>query len=310
MKQLMGRDLIGEYIAYLRVEKGLSHNSLVNYAHDLRKLNEFAQMVQKPVQCLNKNHLSECFKRLTQAGLAARSVARTISSIRGFYKFLLRDGFIEDDPMFTISTPQIDKHLPNVLSEAEIGNLLNTPDLNSTEGIRDRAILELLYATGLRVSELTALVHGDFDFERGLLSCRGKGSKQRFIPIGRSALFWIQKYERVRNTFMKGGSVKAFFVQVSGRSLTRHNIWQILRRYTTKLGLEKVSPHTLRHSFATHLIQNGADSRSVQAFLGHSDLATTQIYTHLSNEHLRQTYDDFHPRAMQRRERPIANTND
>ncbi len=310
MNQLMERDLIGEYIAFLRVEKGLSPNSLVNYTHDLHKLCEFAQKVQTPVRNLDKTLLSECFKLLTQAGLSPRSVARTISSIRGFYKFLLRDGFIKDDPMSTVLTPQIDKHLPNVLSEAEIDNLLNAPDLNTTEGIRDRAILEILYATGLRVSELAALVQRDFDLDRGLLTCRGKGSKQRFIPIGRSALFWIQEYVRVRTMLMTGGSVKAFFVRVGGKSMTRHNIWEIIRRYTTKLGLEKVSPHTLRHSFATHLIHNGADSRSVQALLGHSDLATTQIYTHLSKEHLRQTYDDFHPRATQRSEMPITNIKD
>ena len=166
-----------------------------------------------------------------------------------------------------------------------------------TEGIRDRAIFELLYATGLRVSELTALVQRDFDLERGILTCQGKGSKQRFIPIGRSALFWIREYIRVRNILTKGNSVKIFFVRVSGIALSRHSMWEILRRYTTELGLEKVSPHTLRHSFATHLIKNGADSRSVQALLGHSDLATTQIYTHLSKEHLRQTYNRFHPRA-------------
>jgi len=297
MRQLMERDLTAQYITYLRVEKGLSLNSLVNYTYDLRKLSGFAQMVHKPVQDLNKDHLSECFKLITQSGLAPRSVARTISSIRGFYKFLLCDGFINNDPMSTVLTPQIDNHLPNVLSEAEIDNLLNAPNLNTTEGIRDRAIFELLYATGLRVSELTALVQRDFDLERGILTCQGKGSKQRFIPIGRSALFWIQEYIKVRNILTKGNSVKIFFVRVSGIALSRHSMWEMLRRYTTELGLEKVSPHTLRHSFATHLIKNGADSRSVQALLGHSDLATTQIYTHLSKEHLRQTYNRFHPRA-------------
>lgn len=297
MNQLPERNLIVEYISYLRVEKGLSQNSLINYSFDLRKLGEFANMVKKPVQDLDKSLLSECFKLLIQAGLAPRSVARTISSVRGFYKFLLRDGFIKSDPMSTILTPHTDKHLPNVLSESDLDNLLRAPDLNSTEGIRDRAMLELLYATGLRVSELTGLIKTDFDLPRGLLSCHGKGSKQRFIPIGKSAVFWLQEYEIVRNILTKGVSVKVYFVRANGTALTRHNIWEIIKRYTTKLGLEKVSPHTMRHSFATHLIQNGADSRSVQALLGHSDLATTQIYTHLSKEHLRETYDDFHPRA-------------
>jgi integrase/recombinase XerD len=299
----MERDLIGEYFAYLRVERGLSTNTLANYSHDLSKLREFAEKSQKSVENLNKNELSECLKLHTQAGLSPRSVARTISSLRGFYKFLLRDGFIKEDPLAHISAPQQDKHLPRFLTEEEIGSLLNAPDLNTPEGIRDRAMLELLYATGLRVSELTGLVSADINLERGLLSCRGKGSKQRFIPIGKSALSWLEKYVRVRAALAGNRPVKAFFVRSSGAHMTRQDFWGVLRHYTNKLGLDNVSPHTLRHSFATHLMQHGADSRSVQALLGHSDLATTQIYTHLSKEHLRQTYDDFHPRATHRGER-------
>lgn len=293
----MGRDLVGEYFAYLRVERGLSSNTLTNYGHDLNKLQEFAREAGKPLHLLSKQDLSECFRELTQSGLSPRSVARIISGARGFYKFLLRDGFIIDDPLANISAPQIDKHLPNFLTEDEIGRLLGAPDTNVSEGIRDRAMLELLYATGLRVSELTGLFATDFNFERGLLTCRGKGSKQRFIPIGRSALIWLGEYKRVRHLLVGKASVKTFFVRVGGQPLTRHNFAEILKRYTVKLGFENVSPHTLRHSFATHLMQHGADSRSVQALLGHTDLATTQIYTHLSKEHLRQTYDEFHPRA-------------
>jgi integrase/recombinase XerD len=229
--------------------------------------------------------------------LSPRSVARTISGLRGFYKFLLRDGFIKEDPLAQILAPQQERHLPRFLTEDEIGLLLNAPDVNTTEGVRDRAMLELLYATGLRVSELTGLVATDINLERGLLSCRGKGSKQRFVPIGKSALSWLDKYTRVRPLLVERRPLKAFFVRSGGAGLTRHYFWGILRGYTEKLGLENVSPHTLRHSFATHLMQHGADSRSVQALLGHSDLATTQIYTHLSKEHLRQTYDEFHPRA-------------
>jgi integrase/recombinase XerD len=293
----MQRDLIGEYFAYLRVERGLSSNTLISYTHDLDKLQDFARTAGKSLQLLKKQDLSECFKLLTQTGLSPRSIARVISSARGFYRFLLRDGFIKEDPLANVSAPQIDKHLPHHLTEEEIGLLLNAPDVNNPAGIRDRAMLELLYATGLRVSELTGLVATDINFERGLLTCRGKGSKQRYIPIGRSALFWLEEYRRVRQLLLKETSVKAFFVRDEGRPLTRHNFAEILKRYTLKLGFKNVSPHTLRHSFATHLMQHGADSRSVQALLGHSDLATTQIYTHLSKEHLRQTYDSFHPRA-------------
>lgn len=306
----MGRDLISEYFAYLRVERGLSPNTLANYSHDLSKLREFAGKSQKSVEYLSKNDLSEGLKLLTQEGLSPRSVARTISSLRGFYKFLLRDGFIKEDPLAHISAPQMDKHLPRFLTEDEIGSLLNAPDVSSLEGVRDRAMLELLYATGLRVSELTGLVYADINLDRGLLSCRGKGSKQRFIPIGKSALHWLEKYLQVRPVLTEGRTVKAFFVRSGGGHMTRHYFWGILRRYTDRLGLDNVSPHTLRHSFATHLMQHGADSRSVQALLGHSDLATTQIYTHLSKEHLRQTYDDFHPRATHKEERSGQNVED
>lgn len=299
----MGRDLIGEYFAYLRVEKGLSANTLSNYSHDLSKLREFGEKSQKPVEALNKKDLSEGFKLLTQSGLSPRSIARTLSSLRGFYKFLLRDGFIREDPLAHVSAPQMSKHLPRFLTEDEVGRLLNAPDVSTTEGVRDRAMLELLYATGLRVSELTGLISTDINLERGLLSCRGKGSKQRFIPIGKSALSWLEEYLRVRSQLTRDRQVKAFFVRDGGGVLTRHHFWGILRHYTESLGLDNVSPHTLRHSFATHLMQHGADSRSVQALLGHSDLATTQIYTHLSKEHLRQTYDDFHPRAAYKAEK-------
>jgi integrase/recombinase XerD len=294
----MGRDLVGEYFAFLRVERGLSGNTLTNYGHDLDKLQDFAASAGRSLDSLNKHDLSECFKRLTQTGLSPRSLARMISSARGFYKFLLRDGFIKDDPLANISAPQIDRHLPNFLTEEEIGRLLESPDTSVSEGIRDRAMLELLYATGLRVSELTGLLQTDINFERGLLTCHGKGSKQRFIPIGRSALLWLEEYRGVRHLLLAETATKSFFIRDGGRPLTRHKFGEVLKRYTLKLGFENVSPHTLRHSFATHLMQHGADSRSVQALLGHSDLATTQIYTHLSKEHLRQTYDDYHPRAV------------
>jgi integrase/recombinase XerD len=221
-----------------------------------------------------------------------------ISSARGFYRFLLRDGFIKEDPLANIQAPQADRHLPNFLTEEDIGRLLNAPDTETHEGLRDRAMLELLYASGLRVSELTGLVATDINFERGLLTCHGKGSKQRYVPIGKSALFWLEAYKGARHLLLGDGRpVRAFFVRMGGKPLTRYNFTEILKRYCVKLGFENISPHTLRHSFATHLIQHGADTRSVQALLGHSDLATTQIYTHLSREHLRRAYDDFHPRA-------------
>ncbi len=301
----MERDLIGEYFAYLRVERGLSANTLTNYTHDLDKLQEFARGIGKSLQSLDKHDLAECFRILKQTGLSPRSIARVVSSVRGFYRFLLRDGFIKDDPLANILAPQVEKSLPNFLTEEEIERLLDAPDTTTSVGIRDRAMLELLYATGLRVSELAGLLATDINFERGLLTCRGKGSKQRYIPIGRSALFWLEEYRRARRSFMRENAGKVFFVRDGGRPLTRQHFAESLKRYCLKLGFKNVTPHTLRHSFATHLMQRGADSRSVQALLGHSDLATTQIYTHLSREHLRQTYDSFHPRASFVKEDPM-----
>ena len=229
-------------------------------------------------------------------GLAPASVTRATSAARGFYRFLMMDGHLKSHPAEDLDTPQGTTHLPRFLSEDEMERLLHAPDTATEEGTRDRAILELMYATGLRISELVSLKTPDVDMDAGLVVCHGKGSKERRVPIGKSATHWLELYRDLR-TRAKGTGDARLFVTGLGRPLTRQTVWAAVKRYALRAGLEHVSPHTLRHSFATHLLQRGADSRSVQSLLGHSDISTTQIYTHITDRHLRATYDRHHPRA-------------
>ena len=292
------RDLIREYISFLRVEKGLAGNTLASYGRDLAKLQGWARLHGRELQALGRVEMSNWSKWLIREGLSARTVARSISTARGFFNYLLRDGFIKEDPMSGIGSPQRVQSLPAHLTFEELERLFGAVDVETPESVRDRTILELFYATGLRVSELIKLKVGDIDRERGLLFCQGKGSKQRCVPIGRSALLWLQRYERARATLMQGQPASyILFVLSGGRPMSRQAIWRMLKRYATSAGISHVSPHTLRHTFATHLMQRGADSRSVQTLLGHSDLATTQLYTHMTAQHLRSAYDRHHPRA-------------
>jgi integrase/recombinase XerD len=291
------RDLIREHLDYLRVEKGLARHTLASYALDLDKLRRWAELCGKDVSALTRADMSRWGRWLSESGLATRSAARAISTARGFFTYLLRDGVIREEPMAGLDSPQAFRALPKVLSCTEIEQVLAAVNTETHAGIRDRTILEFLYATGLRVSELVALKVCDVEAERGLLTCHGKGSKQRRVPIGRSALCWLERYMRARSALTAGRGAPYLFVSAGGRALTRQQVWQCVKHYGSVAGLAHVSPHVLRHSFATHLMQNGADSRSVQALLGHSDLATTQIYTHMTTHHLRATYDRYHPRA-------------
>ncbi len=231
--------------------------------------------------------------------MSSGTVSRMISSARGFFIFLRRDGFIQIDPTEELSPPKVDKMLPAFLTEGELELLLEAPDIKVLEGIRDRALLELMYATGMRVSELINLKVDDLNLQKGLINCRGKGGKQRFIPVGRVAISYINKYFEVRPTPVqtKSAAGSVVFNKTDGQTMSRQDVWLLIRKYARQQGLGRITPHTLRHSFATHLVQRGADSRSVQTLLGHSDLSTTQIYIHVTNVHLRDSYDNFHPRA-------------
>jgi integrase/recombinase XerD len=298
---IIQRDLVREYLGYLRVEKGLAQRSVGSYARDLARLQTWCDTQKKAAATLNRADLRQWVASLSRDGLAPSSIARMVSAARGFYKFLLIDGHIRKHPAEDLDTPQKTAYLPRFLTQDEVEKLFGAPDTSTAEGLRDRALFELMYASGLRVSEAAGLRLADVDLTAGLLICQGKGSKQRRVPIGKSAVRWLQHYLPVRVRELARDS-PYLFVSKRGDQLTPANIQVAVKRYAAEVGLEHVTPHTLRHSFATHLIQNGADSRSVQALLGHSDISTTQIYTHMTNRHLRSTYDRHHPRALHKKE--------
>lgn len=293
------RDLLREYLAYIQVEKGLAQNSLESYRRDLSRLVAWANKHGKPVEQLTRGDLRGWIAELSREGLAPSSVSRAVSAARGLFRFLMLDGHIKKHPAEDLSTPQKSAPLPCFLTEEEMERLLNAPDIETGEGLRDRAMLELMYATGLRVSELVSLKIADLDLDGGTILCHGKGSKERRVPIGKSATHWLERYKGARARAGRG-NVPLLFLNGVGGALTRQTVWVAIKRYAERLNLSDISPHTLRHSFATHLLQRGADSRSVQALLGHSDISTTQIYTHITDRHMRQTYDRFHPRAKER----------
>lgn len=289
------RNLIREYLIYLQVEKGLAPHTLESYRRDLARLDRWAGKSGKSVVELLRPDLRKWIAQLSREGLAPSSVARAVSAARGFFRFLMLDGHLKHHPAEDLDTPQRFSYLPKFLTEEEIDRLFAGPDVSTSEGIRDRAMLELMYAAGLRVSELVTLKQSEVDLHAGVVNCHGKGSKERRVPVGKSAIHWLQQYASVKAEYGQSNYPNLFLNR--GKPLTRQFAWSMIRNYAAAIGLQNVSPHTLRHSFATHLLQHGADSRSVQALLGHSDISTTQIYTHITDRHLRRAYDNHHPRA-------------
>jgi integrase/recombinase XerD len=290
------RDYVREYLAYLQVEKGLAKNSVEGYERDLSKLKNWAQKNGFDLLKLTRNDLREWLIDLAGANLSENSKRRTVSALRGFYKFLQFDGHIAKNPAEDLIAPQKGSYLPKFLNRTDIENLLLVPDVSQEIGLRDRAILELMYACGLRVSEAVELRIGDVDIDSGILICKGKGGKTRKVPVGNSAIEWLKSYLVLRRK-KENIEISNIFVSSTGKPINRQTIFLFIKEYAAKIGLEDVSPHTLRHSFATHLVQNSADIRSVQQMLGHADISTTQIYTHITDAHLRKTYEKFHPRA-------------
>jgi integrase/recombinase XerD len=289
------RDFVREFLSYIQVEKGLSRNTLQSYARDIAKLQRWAEQNRKPIDQLERKDLREWIARMSRDGLAPSSISRAVSAARGFFRFLMLDNHIDKHPAEDIKTPQRHSPLPKFLSEEEMERLLRAPDINTDVGVRDRALIELMYAAGLRVSELCGLRAADVELDAALISCHGKGSKERRIPIGKSAVHWVQRYLAIRKQF--GNEAKAELFLHRGRAMTRQIAWSIIKTHAVTAGVPDISPHTLRHSFGTHLMQHGADSRSVQALLGHADISTTEIYTHITDLHMRRSYDRFHPRA-------------
>lgn len=292
----MTRNLIREYLSYCRVEKGLAKNSIESYSTDLARLGDWAGRNGLDLMSLERQDLREWLIDLGAEKLSENSRRRLISAVRGFYKFLMFDGHIKNNPAEDLVAPQKGVYLPRFLNQTEIEMLLAAPDTSNEIGLRDRAILEIMYASGLRVSEAANLKIGNVDIDLGIVTTTGKGSKTRRVPVGSSAVEWLKSYLAVRRK-RENIEVDSIFVNSNGAPLNRQIIHKMISEYAKKCGLEGVSPHTLRHSFATHLVQNSADIRSVQQMLGHVDISTTQIYTHITNPQLKENYRRFHPRS-------------
>ena len=286
------------YLGYLRDVRRMSPNTLSSYARDLRSLAEFADARKQRITALERRDLEAFTRQLMSAGLAPRSVARTIACVRGFYKFLLVEKKLDADPAEDLRAPRAWPALPKYLDLEEVDRLLAQPDVSTPRGIRDKALIELLYATGLRVTELLSLKAGDISLDAGYLTCIGKGDKERIVPLGESAVDWVRRYaSAARPALLKGRKSKWLFVNARGGQLSRVGFWKLLKEYGIKAAIgREISPHVLRHSFATHLLERGADLRAIQMMLGHADLSTTQIYTHVLEARLRTVYDRFHPR--------------
>ncbi|MFW6131558.1 MAG: site-specific tyrosine recombinase XerD [Candidatus Aminicenantaceae bacterium] len=291
-------DIFRQFLDFLSVEKGLSWNTLHAYRRDIEKLFLFLRKEKISWSDVSEEDLVKFIHHMSCSGLAARSLARIVSSIKAFYRFLILDGVVKKNPSTNLSSPKIWFSLPKFLSIEEVDRLLKQPDENDCRGLRDKAMLELLYATGLRVSEIIELKTNSINLEDGFLLCKGKGNKERIVPVGESASLCLKKYlDETRPEFVKKDN-DFLFLNYRGDGFTRQGVWKILKAYGKKAGIDlKISPHILRHSFATHLLERGADLRSVQLMLGHSQITTTQIYTHVSREKLRRVYDKFHPRA-------------
>jgi len=291
-------DSLQAFLDFISVEKGLSANTSLAYARDLRKLSLFFAKEKILWVRAEEADLVKFIHHMSRSGLSARSMSRLISSVKSLYRFFALDGIIKKNPAANLSSPKSWLSLPKFLTVKEVETLLQMPKEDEKRGIRDRAMLELLYATGLRVSELVSLRLIDVNLRDGFLICRGKGGKERIVPLGISAAKAVLRYlEAARGAFLLHDT-DILFLTYRGKAFTRQGFWKMLRGYAVTAGLEaKISPHVFRHSFATHLLERGADLRSVQLMLGHSQITTTQIYTHVSRKQLRRIYEKYHPRA-------------
>jgi len=293
------------YLQFLSLEKNASSNTLASYRLDITRYLRFLESLNvRSIDKVSGANTAQFLVMLHERGLSPRSVNRSFSAIKGFHKFLVGDGISHNDPTDVITPPKLGRALPGVLTQEEVEAILSQPKAGSRDRralwIRDKAILEVLYATGIRVSELITLRQADVMAENGIVRIFGKGSKERLVPIGRSALRWITRYQRECRALLmrRGTSQDALFLNARGAPMTRMAVWKIVQTYAGQAGITKdVHPHTFRHSFATHLLEGGADLRAVQEMLGHSDISTTQIYTHIDREYLKEVHRTFHPRG-------------
>lgn len=289
-----------EYLKFIQLEKGLSSNTIGAYRRDLNKYITYLQDHKiTHIDFVDRQTLQQCLGFLHDEGASTKSLARFISTVRSFHQFALREKYAAKDPTVLIETPKYDRKLPDVLVVDEILRLLDAPDLSKNNGYRDRTILELLYATGMRVTELIDLEVENVNLIMGFVKVFGKGGKERIVPLGDTVIGYLSTYlETVRPQLLKTTVTKALFLNLHGKPLSRQGIWKMIKQNGIKANINKtLTPHTMRHSFATHLLENGADLRAVQEMLGHSDISTTQLYTHVSKSQIRKMYNEFHPRA-------------
>ncbi len=293
--------LIPEFINYISVERGLAKNTLMAYRRDLTAYCAYLQETEGVTspEALKHQHISRYMMVQKKKKMEVNSICRSLAAIRMFHRFLVREDLAQEDPTGLVDTPRQWKRIPNVLTHAEVAAMLGAASGRDTQGLRDRAMLELFYASGLRVSELVALRMEDLNLESGLVRCIGKGSKERLIPVGGKALEALAKYfDKARPKLQRGRPGDALFLSRLGQSMSRQSAWKIIKDCASRAGIKKnIKPHTLRHTFATHLLEHGADLRSVQEMLGHTDIATTQIYTHVDRERLRAVHQQCHPRG-------------
>ncbi len=289
-----------QFVTYLKKERGLAQNTIIAYESDLQNFFVFLQEKSiTDVEKVDKACIITFLLYLQKKGKATSTISRNLAVVKCFYQFLMRENDFIKDPTAHLETPKPEKRLPQILTIMETERLLSQPDLTGAIGLRDRAMLELLYATGIRVSELVSISEEDINLKMGFLRCRGTGARERIVPLGDMAIKFVNQYiEEGRQLLVRNRDEKALFVNHHGKGLSRQGFWKIVKKYASKAEIDKdITPHTLRHSFATHLLENGADLRSVQEMLGHADISTTQVYTHLKEIRLREVYTKSHPRA-------------
>ncbi len=300
--EMIGQEALAEYIIYLKIERGLSANTVISYKRDIEKYLTF--LTEKKITQLDeisRFEILDFLQTLRQAGAADNSIIRMVSSLRKFHQYTKRESMMSDNPMQLIDTPKKASTLPKAISPQSIEKLLEAPDTTTPLGVRDRTILELMYATGLRISELVNLKLSDLHLTMGFIQTMGKGEKERIVPLGEMASQWLDNYlngARIYLSDKSGEESDYVFLNSRGHGLSRQGVWKKVKQLALEAGIDQnVTPHTLRHSFATHLLENGADLRMVQELLGHADISTTQIYTHITKNRLKQVYSDYHPRA-------------
>lgn len=292
------RESIRDYLAHLVVERNLSPRSVDSYRRDLEAFEQWMRAEGVDLSALERHHVREYLGMRRDLGLSARSAARALSALRGFFRFLLSEEEIGSDPTANLRSPQLWRTIPHALSAEEVEALIHAPETSTPLGLRDRAMMETLYAAGLRVSELVSLPLARTSLDPGFVRVLGKGSKERLVPLGETAAEWIDRYLEQGRPFLLREKRPELFLNHRGGVLTRQGFWKILRKHGLAAGISSpLSPHVIRHSFATHLVEHGADLRAVQMMLGHSSLSTTEIYTHVARERLRRLYDEKHPRA-------------